>query len=371
MASKKRKERVKYANVREMDRIDMLLTKQPEHISMIYGAQVKEDKQPDIGKKELKRRMLEGVNIKFAYSKDSKVIHDKACVHVNEIKLENLRVSKKYIVEKYPCPECRINTYIREGGDYLHKEEYLNFFKKAHFNQNHIRSLFISRNAKTQISGDVMYIKANNCLWKLRILDEEEYGLELSKGDYVIKKWISAKEAMYFIKHNNWNGLEHMMTNRTMSNRIKRRYKHFKHDMIRRVRKFGENFNGINKNAIYYVDGDNDPEKRVTGIEKLSRKDVVKIFCAANNSHYSDYNKREKLKNKCKGKVIFIPIAPGPDAVDFAIGIDAYGTYMKRPRSNIFLLSADKHFTVIKRQIDILSDGMANVRHIGMINDVK
>ena len=370
MASQRRRTKVTYANIKQMERIEMLLAKPPEHISMITGVERKVVRQPEISKKEQKSKMLESSKVKYAYSKGSKIIHDKTCSHVEGIKLDNLRVSKEYIPTMSPCPECKINAYIREGGDFGHKSEYMSFFKRANFDERHIRGLFITVKAKTQISGDVMTIKTKDDIWTLRIIEEEEYGLELLKGDLVIRKWISAEEAIHFIKNRSWKSLDDMVARADFKNRVKRWYIYVKRDIYRKIRNF-KRLNGCMRvKSVYYIDGDNDPERRILGIEDLSRHDVVKIFCANNNSHYSHYKRRESLQNRCKCKIKFIPVMPGPDAVDFAIGIDAYGTYMKKPRRNIFLLSGDKHFTVIKRQIDILSNGLASVRHISMISEV-
>lgn len=366
MASQKRK-RPTYASVGQMKNIDMLLSRQPEHISMITGAEKKIIKPSECGKNEIKRKMLDNPKVKYAYSKDSNVIHDKTCVHVNEIKLKNLKVSKEYIPTKNQCPECRLNAYIREGGDFPNRNEYLKFFRKVNFDEKHIRKLFIQLKAKTQIVENMMIIIIDNYLWKLRIIDDEEFGLELSNGEVVVGKWLNADEAIYFIEHKNWKHMNYIAACSNIRNKFKNWYRNYKRDIYRRLRLIEHKMNIVYKNSVYYVDGDNNPEKRIIGIEELSKRDVVKIFCANNNSHYSNYERREQLEEKCKCKIIFVSVIPGPNAVDFAIGIDAYGVYIKKPGRNIFLLSADKHFTVIKRQIDSLSHGRANVKHLGMI----
>ena len=50
--------------------------------------------------------------------------------------------------------------------------------------------------------------------------------------------------------------------------------------------------------AIYFIDGDNAPGSRTRGIENLAAKDIVVIFYAKSNSHYSSKDIRQALEKK-------------------------------------------------------------------------
>jgi len=123
------------------------------------------------------------------------------------------------------------------------------------------------------------------------------------------------------------------------------------------------------RNAVYYIDGDNNPLKRLVGIEKLPAGDIVKIFCAEDSSYFRDYKRREELKQRCSCSLKFIPVKPGPDAVDFAIGMDAYGVCLKDPGSRIYLLSSDRHFRVISQQLRAMTHNSNTVWHMETISD--
>ena len=364
----KRVQRTTYASVRQMERIDMLLAKEPEYISMITGAKSKTGKPKEVlSKAEKKHRILQNTRVKYAYSKDSKTIHDKDCPCVGAIKFDNLKVSKDYITTREQCPKCALMAYVRAGGDFTHINDYLKFFEKAQFNDKQVRTIFIDLKAKTNISSDVMTLRIDSINWKLKILEAGVYGLEISNDESFIKRWINVKEALYFLKNNDWKAKRAMMSCSSIKNRIRRWCNQGKRELCYVLRSIKKLKGGFSKKTVYYVDGDNDAEIRVAGIEKLQKKDIVKIFSSWDHGYFNNEYRQKKLISECECKIEFVNVMPGSNAVDFAIGLDAYSTYMKRPRWRIVFLSADKHFSIIKRQIDILSHGMANIYHLQMI----
>ena len=56
----------------------------------------------------------------------------------------------------------------------------------------------------------------------------------------------------------------------------------------------------------FYIDGDNGPGSRTVGLSKLKKEDVVKVFYADNNKHYSQACVRDGLSNNCRGTVEFM-----------------------------------------------------------------
>lgn len=107
--------------------------------------------------------------------------------------------------------------------------------------------------------------------------------------------------------------------------------------------------------AIYYVDGDNNPGTRTGGLENLSYGDIVKIFYNNQNAYYKDTANKKTLENMTECRLDFKEVECGTDAADFAICVDAARvlseTFSRPPL--ICLISADKHFCSMKKQLEV------------------
>lgn len=127
--------------------------------------------------------------------------------------------------------------------------------------------------------------------------------------------------------------------------------------------------------AIYFIDGDNAPGSRTRGIENLTAKDIVVIFYAKSNSHYSSKDIRQGLERKTTAQLSFVQVCDGKNAVDFAVATRA-GYYASTGDTRIFLISADKHFDLIaeiigKEVADRCSIKRADTLSIALISDAE
>ena len=86
-------------------------------------------------------------------------------------------------------------------------------------------------------------------------------------------------------------------------------------------------------------------------IDNLNKDDRVIICYAKNNTYYASEKNREKLSKSTKAEVIFDTIAPGSNAVDFAIAVKAGITAAFETESMICLISEDHHFERIANVI--------------------
>lgn len=104
---------------------------------------------------------------------------------------------------------------------------------------------------------------------------------------------------------------------------------------------------------IYFVDGDNNPPASAEGIEKLTEEDEVIVFYAKNNTYYGKAAKRDNLTASAKCRLRFAEVAPGKDAVDFAIAIEAAKLCAQEADEGAICLfvSRDKHFDIVQRQL--------------------
>ena len=127
--------------------------------------------------------------------------------------------------------------------------------------------------------------------------------------------------------------------------------------------------------AIYFIDGDNAPGSRTRGIENLAAKDIVVIFYAKSNSHYSSKDIRQELEKKTTAQLSFVQVCDGKNAVDFAVATRA-GYYASTENTKIFLISGDKHFDLIaeiigKELADRCSIKRADTLSIALISDAE
>ena len=116
--------------------------------------------------------------------------------------------------------------------------------------------------------------------------------------------------------------------------------------------------------AIYYIDGDNKPTERIRGIEWLNPSDVVKIYYANNNSYFPSEKNQEQIVNQTCANVSFHSIPAGPNAVDFAIAVNAGIALSEKEPTPIFLISEDKHFKIITNLIGSEAKGNRRIENV-------
>ena len=81
---------------------------------------------------EERHRIMSDQKIKYLYSRQANVIHDKHCSCAKYIPDEDLLWSEDYVSELEPCSECMIQAYVSAGAkDPKEIEKYRAFFEKA------------------------------------------------------------------------------------------------------------------------------------------------------------------------------------------------------------------------------------------------
>lgn len=108
---------------------------------------------------EERHRIMSNPQIKYLYSKQADIIHDKHCICVKYISDENLLWSEEYVFGLKPCSDCMIQAYVSAGAkDSKEIEKYLAFFEKAKMSTDQIRNIYIENGMKTRISMDTMTV---------------------------------------------------------------------------------------------------------------------------------------------------------------------------------------------------------------------
>ena len=390
MAKKTRKKQ--YAAVGQLARIDYLLSDAYEapKLSVVTG----EQKNTKTGKTvqegtgyytELERhRLMSDTTIKYFYEKGSNIIHDKSCWQARQIPLEQLCTSEEYLPEMVQCPECMKKAYIRAGGKASELNEYLQFFRKADVNEELMRRLFIENQAETELAGNSLTIRMKDENWIWRITDERKHLVEmlhnqfkihgkkrvLEPGFYTVFPNVHADKALLFMESYNWEGSRQKFSLVSFVKKTMTALALHRENLGKKLKMIRNAFSLQESRHVYYIDGDNCPCERMRGMELLAERDIVMIYHVRTGSYYT-HQRRASIRDRYVCNVKFIPVNPGSNATDFAIGLDAYDTLLHHPKTKVHLISGDKHFDVITTQIKALLGQRAYVERAGCVREVR
>ena len=104
----------------------------------------------------------------------------------------------------------------------------------------------------------------------------------------------------------------------------------------------------IRMNIMYFIDGDNAPGSRTTGIEKLLPSEKVKLFYHSGNKLYTKESARNELQEKANCPIDFVKVQSGKNAVDFAIAMEiAIEMSSDNPLDAVILVSEDGDFSTV------------------------
>lgn len=334
-------------------RVEQLLSQEPPKISIMTGVASSSGSSGERSaaarqrESEFRHRIMSDEKIGYVYRRDGKVIHEKTCGRAKEIPDGELAFSRELLPEMEVCPECGMKAYVRACGDATDYETYAQLFARLDLKTEQLRKLAMDGNASISATKNILTIQTGQDTWKLKSLDDPGHHLELlyrkNGAFYTVNSCVSVADALRTIEMYRWGSLRkalHAVRSKLPIGTIAQR---ILNTWVRRKQSM--------RKSVFYIDGDNDPRRRIAGIEHLSEKDAVKIFCAKNNSYYKDAERRTELRRKCACRLEFLSVESGPNAVDFAIAMDAYGTCARNPRIRVYLISGDKHFDTITKQL--------------------
>lgn len=137
---------------------------------------------------EERHRIMSDQKIKYLYSRQANVIHDKHCSCAKYIPDEDLLWSEDYVSELKPCSECMIQAYVSAGAkDPKEIEKYRAFFEKAQMSIEQIRSIYVENGMKTRISMDVMTVWHKEDTWRIKCLPRKGH-VQLYHNNYAVRK---------------------------------------------------------------------------------------------------------------------------------------------------------------------------------------
>lgn len=137
---------------------------------------------------EERHRLMSNQKVKYFYSKQGRVIHDKCCDGAKCISDEELQWSENYLPSLSICPDCMIKAYILEGAkDPKEFDKYQDFFEKSQMSDEQIRNVYIDNGMKTRISPGIMTIWHKEDTWRIKCLPKKGH-VQLYHNNYVVRK---------------------------------------------------------------------------------------------------------------------------------------------------------------------------------------
>lgn len=133
-------------------------------------------------------RIMSNQKIKYLYSKQDNVIHDKHCSCAKYISDVDLLWTEEYISKLKPCPDCMLQAYVTAGAkDPKEMDKYLTFFEKTKMSTDQIRNIYVENRMKTRISMDAMTVWHKEDVWRIKCLPKKGH-VQLYHNNYVVKK---------------------------------------------------------------------------------------------------------------------------------------------------------------------------------------
>lgn len=137
---------------------------------------------------EERHRIMSNQKIKYLYSRQARIIHDKHCACAKYIPDEDLLWSEEYVSELKPCTDCMIQAYVTAGAkDPKEIERYLAFFEKTKMSNDQIRNIYVENGMKTRISLDAMTVWHKEDTWRIKCLPKKGH-VQLYHNNYAVRK---------------------------------------------------------------------------------------------------------------------------------------------------------------------------------------
>lgn len=131
-----------------------------------------------------RQRIFSNENVKFIYSKNDRILHEKHCQYVKEISDEELQYSESYLSNMRQCPACAAEAYLRIGAkDPEYTERYKEIFEQCGITLKQLRNMFLVRGMKTRITGNGFLISYKEDTWKIQLISRNGH-VQLLHNNY-------------------------------------------------------------------------------------------------------------------------------------------------------------------------------------------
>lgn len=131
-----------------------------------------------------KTELQEQQDMRYAYSREQRILHDRDCEWVAAIPAEAFEMTREIIPCMPRCKQCRRKAIIRSGmtGDWKRINAYVRFFDRAGLSDKQLSPLFRWKHAQIRlIAADEMQVWVNGDAWVIKLFDNV---CELWHNDY-------------------------------------------------------------------------------------------------------------------------------------------------------------------------------------------
>lgn len=124
--------------------------------------------------------------VKYIYSQNSNILHDKNCVKARGIPDDVLFYSEKYLPDMEQCSYCARRAYIRAGAkDMAQYRDYERLFQAMKVEDENLRHMYLDCGMKTRVKGKELIIYDREDTWKMVSIDNRGR-LQLLHNNYKV-----------------------------------------------------------------------------------------------------------------------------------------------------------------------------------------
>jgi len=119
-----------------------------------------------------RQRIMSDETVKYLYSKEGGMFHDKSCSEARNIPDSELCYSRKYLSNIPQCPLCAVKAYVRLGAkDFYNFPIYERLFLRMKFNPSSLRRMYVQEKMRTSASSNGLTIWGKEDSWRLEFWD--------------------------------------------------------------------------------------------------------------------------------------------------------------------------------------------------------
>lgn len=168
-----------------------------------------------------RQRIMSDEKVKYLYSRNGGMLHDKSCPGARDIPDEELCRAEGYPTNISQCPLCAMKAYVRLGArDFYNFPLYEKHFERMRFTPRQLRRMYVNDRMRTSASNNGLTIWGKEDSWRLEYRDNgnamrlmhNNYrplpdGTRIfTKGYHLQAKLVTAKHALNVISEYTYEG---------------------------------------------------------------------------------------------------------------------------------------------------------------------
>lgn len=137
---------------------------------------------------DFRHRILSDEKVRYLYSRQKAVLHEKHCFRAREIADEDLEWAQEYVPGMEQCPECALDAYLWMGArDPEEKDVYQQLFARFRITEEQIRNMYVERKMITRVSRDALTVWYKDDTWRIKALPAKGH-VQLYHNNYAVRR---------------------------------------------------------------------------------------------------------------------------------------------------------------------------------------